>query len=201
MKIHIAKTPLRQLLKWTQRTMLVAAVSMLGYSGYVLADTWSFQRAELREFDREMAGRRASATIVYTPPRAAAGELIGHMSIQRLGLSVVVMEGTSSATLRHAAGHIVGTAMPGNVGNVGISGHRDTLFRPLRNIRHNDIIELTTLQGEYRFRVVSTQLVSPQDIVVLNSSGGQVLTLVTCYPFYYVGSAPRRFIVRAERVI
>jgi len=201
MKIHVAKMALSGFLKWTQRMLLTAAVSLLGYCGYVVADTWSFQNAELREFDRELAGKQPSTSIAHTLPRPATGELIGHMSIQRLGLSVVIMEGTSNATLRHAAGHIVGTAMPGNVGNVGISGHRDTLFRPLRNIRHNDIIELTTLQGEYRFRVVSTQLVSPLDVGVLNSSGGQILTLVTCYPFYYVGSAPTRFIVRAERVI
>jgi sortase A len=85
-------------------------------------------------------------------------------------------------------------------GNVGIAGHRDTFFRPLRNIQRNDIITLTTLHGEYRYRVVSTKVVGPYDIAVLDSDGNEILTLVTCYPFYFVGSAPDRFIVRAERV-
>jgi sortase A len=84
---------------------------------------------------------------------------------------------------------------------VGIAGHRDTLFRPLRNIRRNDVITLTTLAGEYRYRVLSTEIVSPSDVTVLQSDGHEVLTLVTCYPFYFVGPAPDRFIVRAKRVI
>jgi len=83
---------------------------------------------------------------------------------------------------------------------VGISAHRDTFFRPLRNIRQNDIITVTTLAGKYQYRVVSTQVVSPYNLTVLASNSQQILTLVTCYPFYFVGSAPNRFIVRAERV-
>ena len=89
----------------------------------------------------------------------------------------------------------------GKPGNVGIAGHRDTFFRPLRNVQAGDIITLTTLRGEYRYRVVSTKIVSPDNVAVLDSDGNQILTLVTCYPFYYVGSAPERFIVRATRVI
>ena len=91
--------------------------------------------------------------------------------------------------------------MPGQPGNVGIAGHRDTFFRPLRNIQRDDIITLTTLRGEYRYRVVSTKMVSPADVAVLNPDGKEILTLVTCYPFYFVGSAPKRFIVRAARVL
>ncbi len=109
-------------------------------------------------------------------------------------------EGVDTLTLRRAAGHIPGTALPGQPGNVGIAGHRDRFFRPLRNIRRNDIITLTTLLGEYRYRVVSTKIVSPSDVGVLDPSVNEILTLVTCYPFYFVGSAPSRFIVRAERV-
>ena len=112
-----------------------------------------------------------------------------------------MMEGTSAATLRRAAGHIAGTALPGQPGNAGISAHRDTFFLPLRNIQKQDIITFTTPLGDFRYRVVSTQVVTPDDIAVLNPSRNEVLTLVTCYPFYFVGSAPDRFIVRAERVI
>jgi sortase A len=123
------------------------------------------------------------------------------MEIPRLNLSVVVFEGTTSKTLRRAAGHITGTALPGQPGNVGVAGHRDTFFRPLRNIQPNDIITLTTLRGAYRYRVVSTKIVRPDNVAVLDPDGTEVLTLVTCYPFYFVGPAPDRFIVRAERVI
>jgi LPXTG-site transpeptidase (sortase) family protein len=82
---------------------------------------------------------------------------------------------------------------------VGISAHRDSFFRPLRNIRRDDIITLTTLSGEYRYRVVSTKIVRPSDVTVLAPGSIDSLTLVTCYPFYFVGAAPDRFIVRAER--
>jgi sortase A len=127
--------------------------------------------------------------------------LIGRIDIPRLGVSAIVIEGDGTTTLRRAVGHIPGTALPGEPGNVGISGHRDTFFRPLRNIRRNDIVTLTTLQGEYRYRVLSTRIVTPNNVAVLDPSTNETLTLVTCYPFYFVGSAPNRFIVRAERVI
>jgi sortase A len=128
------------------------------------------------------------------------GGLVGRMEIPRLGMSMMVAEGTAEATLRRAGGHIRGTALPGRPGNVGIAGHRDTLFRPLRNVRQDDLITLTTLQGEYRYRVVSTQIVNPSDLSVLDPDGHEILTLVTCHPFYFVGPAPDRFIVRAKRV-
>jgi sortase A len=131
---------------------------------------------------------------------AGPGGLIGRMEVERLGVSVALMEGTGRSTLRRAVGHITGTALPGQRGNVGIAGHRDTFFRPLRNIQRDDIITLTTLAGEYRYRVVSTKIVSPSDVRVLESDGHEILTLVTCYPFYFVGEAPNRFIVRAERI-
>jgi sortase A len=175
---------------------------MLGYCAYVLVDTWAFQKAERRQLERLMPAAMpiASALPDRSPPTTARG-LIGRIDIPRLGLSAIVIEGTSRTTLRHAVGHISGTALPGQSGNVGISGHRDTFFRPLRNIRQNDIIAVTTPLGEYRYRVVSTRIVNPHDIEVLDPGDNEVLTLVTCYPFYFVGAAPDRFIVRAERII
>ena len=128
------------------------------------------------------------------------GGMIGRMDIPRLGLSAIVMEGTSTVILRRAVGHISGTALPGQPGNVGISGHRDTFFRPLRKIEPNDIITLTTIGGEYRYRVLSTRVVGPDDVAVLDPGENETLTLVTCFPFYFVGPAPDRFIVRAQRV-
>ena len=182
---------------------------LLGYCGFVVADAWVFQQRESRNLqrlleDRDNANGNAlrfkPATARPEPPAIAAKGLIGRLEIPRLDLSAVVIEGDDSKTLRHAVGHISGTPLPGQIGNVALTGHRDTFFRPLRNIRPNDIIVLTTLQGEYHYRVVSTRVVSPDNIAVLNASGGETLTLITCYPFYFVGSAPKRFIVRAERL-
>jgi len=190
----------RGILRWMQRTLLACAILMLGYCAFVLLDTWTFQIREQRQFDRLLAGRTASRVSRKELPPAVLGGVLGRIEIERLGISVMVVEGTGPAVLRRAAGHIAGTALPGHTGNIGISAHRDTFFRPLRNIRHNDIIVLTTWLGEYRYRVISTRIVSPSDIEVLDPGEAEILTLVTCYPFYFVGSAPNRFIVRAERV-
>lgn len=126
--------------------------------------------------------------------------LIGRLEIPRLHVKAMVREGADESTLRRAVGHIPGTALPGNIGNVALAGHRDTFFRELRDIRKNDSIDLKTENGTYRYEVQSTRIVSPRDVGVLAASGGETLTLVTCYPFYYIGSAPKRFIVRATQV-
>ena len=184
-----------KLLRWLQIGLGAAAFCLVSYCVFVLADTWNFQRQANRAFDRQL---RPAA-----PPGPGADStdgLLGRMEIPRLGMTLVVAEGTDETILRRAGGHIRGTALPGQPGNVGIAGHRDTLFRPLRNIRQNDVILLTTLQGEYRYRVVTTEIVSPTDVSVLSSGGQEVLTLVTCYPFYFIGAAPDRFIVRAKRI-
>jgi sortase A len=128
------------------------------------------------------------------------GGVVGRLEIPRIGVSVMVVEGADDNDLKRAVGHIPGTALPGEPGNVGIAGHRDTFFRPLRSIQRDDTITLRTLQGAYRYRVVSTNVVRPEDIEVLYPTGRDCLTLVTCFPFDYVGSAPKRFIVRAERM-
>jgi sortase A len=111
----------------------------------------------------------------------------------------MIMEGTDDLTLERAVGHIRGTPMPGLNGNTAIAGHRDTFFRPLRNIRHNDEIILTTLNGTTRYLVDTTQVVMPDDMQVLDNTENTTLTLVTCYPFYVLGAAPKRFIVRAHK--
>jgi sortase A len=189
--------------RWSQLTLLTIAAAMLTWCVLVVADAWMFQRGESRRFDRLLADtpRTASPIALRSLPPVVDGGTIGRLEIGRLALSVIVIEGTSATALRRAVGHIAGTALPGERGNVGVSGHRDTFFRPLRNIRKDDIITITTLLGEYRYRVVSTKIVGPSDVGVLEPGEGEFLTLVTCYPFYFVGSAPDRFIVRAERVI
>src|SRR5580658_1415067 len=186
---------MRGFLRWTERTLFMSATMLLGYCGFVTADTWVFQQTETRTLQRLL--ETSSAQL---PPAIASTGLIGRLEIPRLGLSVVLIEGDDPRTLRRAVGHIPGTPLPGQPGNVALTGHRDTFFRPLRNIRASDIIVVTTLQGEYRYRVVSTRVVRPDNVAVLNPSENEILTLVTCYPFYFVGAAPDRFIVRAERL-
>jgi sortase A len=181
---------------WLRSALYAVALSTLSYCAYVALDTWKFQRDDRRQFD-SMLTRQASAP----PQPPAANGVIGLLDIPRLGISVMVIEGADSTALRRAAGHISGTALPGEQGNVGISAHRDTFFRRLRNIRQRDVITVNTLAGEYRYRVVSTRIVSPTEVSVLDPAETEILTLVTCYPFYYVGAAPDRFVVRAERII
>jgi sortase A len=126
--------------------------------------------------------------------------LIGRVTIPRLSLSAIVREGTSSQTLSLAAGHIPGTSVSGSKGNIAIAGHRDTFFRGLRGIEEGDLIEFETLEGRFDYKVESTEIVSPTDVGVLNPGPKPELTLVTCYPFDYIGPAPRRFIVKAAQV-
>lgn len=132
-----------------------------------------------------------------SPPTDA---LVGRLTIPRLRVSAIIREGVGESTLRVALGHIPNTALPGEAGSIGIAGHRDTLFRALRKIRSNDLIRLETLDRNYVYRVEDTAVVSPQDTQVLQAKHSPELTLVTCYPFYYVGSAPDRFIVKAHQV-
>ena len=138
-------------------------------------------------------------TPAKTSPETNA--LLGRLSIPRLHLSATVREGADEETLAVALGHIPATALPGQPGNIGIAGHRDKLFRNLREIRQNDLIELQTLSGNFTYQVESTQIVKPTDVSVLNAANFSELTLVTCYPFYFVGAAPDRFIVKARQLV
>src|SRR6185369_13482994 len=196
MKVAIPRDAAGKLMRWSRNVLFTAAAGLLGYCGFVLADAWIYQREASQLFDRA----RLQVAAIPSPGTESTSGLLGRMEIPRLGVSVVVAEGTAEATLRRAGGHIPGTALPGQAGNVGIAGHRDTLFRPLRNIRRDDLITLVTPLGEYRYRVVSTRIVNPRDVAVLDPGNDEILTLVTCYPFYFVGSAPDRFIVRAARI-
>jgi LPXTG-site transpeptidase (sortase) family protein len=128
------------------------------------------------------------------------GDVIGELEIPRLQVSVMIFEGDDSEILRHGAGHIPGTALTPGSGNIGVAAHRDTYFRPLRAIRANDVIALKTPAGISRYAVTDARIVPPSDVGVLARAPGRDLTLVTCYPFFYVGSAPERFIVHARKI-
>ena len=112
----------------------------------------------------------------------------------------MVREGIDRNTLQVAIGHIPATALPGQAGNVGVAGHRDTFFRGLKDLKTEDKIQFSTLNGNFSYIVESLRIVEPDNVGVLAASSGNVLTLVTCYPFSYVGTAPKRFVVRARQV-
>src|SRR5438445_3934234 len=131
---------------------------------------------------------------------ALAGALLARLTAPSVHLEANVLEGSDDGTLGRGAGHIEDTPFPGQPGNVGIAGHRDTVFRPLRNIKVGDPLELATAEHTYRYRISKTLIVGPDDVYVLDATDQPTLTLVTCYPFEFVGHAPRRFIVQATLI-
>lgn len=210
------------LLHWSRAFFVTTGVLLLCYGGFELLDARLYQAEQTRQFDDEL-NRPVSSTAgseqmqpstlsKYRSGSEAArgkspavvvrkGAPLGRIEIGAVGLAAMIMEGVDDGTLRRAVGHIPGAPLPGQQGNVALAGHRDTFFRGLRKIKVNDEINLTTLAGSYRYRVDATKVVKPEETDVLKDSNEDVLTLVTCYPFDYIGSAPMRFIVRASRVL
>jgi len=181
-----------------EQMLFVIGFVSLGYFGYVVAESHLYQALENRELDEILAS--APPSVVHVPiPRPVAGSLIGRIEIPRLGVSTIIRAGSDARTLRLAVGHITGTAIPGEPGNIGLAGHRDTFFRRLRDIRVGDEIRIVTPGETFTFKVDRTSIVKPRDTWVLDDTAMPTLTLVTCYPFTYVGSAPDRFIVRAAQ--
>ncbi len=173
----------------------------LGVYGIVTWQTHVFQAREKEYF----AGLAKSYKSYQwpkgeLPPPTKHGDFVGQIDVPRIGISAIVLEGSDDRTLRLAVGHIPGTAFLGHPGNVGLAGHRDTFFRALRNIRPTDEIRVSTVRNTYTYIVDWKKVVGPKDTEVLDDSDQQILTLVTCFPFYFVGSAPQRFIVRAHRI-
>lgn len=184
-----------------QYVLTLTGVGLLGWCAFAWVDAKYFEVKEDREFTASLKNfENAPGAGKPVLPNPELGSVLGRMEIPRLGLTVMVVEGDDTGDLKRAAGHIPGTALPGQAGNTGIAAHRDTYFRPLKSIEAGDTITVETLGGTYRYRVVSTKIVAPNENQVLLPTGAESLTLVTCYPFYYVGPAPKRFIVRAERV-
>lgn len=136
----------------------------------------------------------------YEQAIAAPVRALGRLDVPDASVSVMLLEGTDELTLNRAIGHIEGTAQPGEAGNVGIAGHRDSFFRGLQYLEVGDDLSLTTLNGVAHYEVTKLEVVDPDAVEVLAPTDHEALTLVTCYPFYYVGAAPRRFIVHARKV-
>ena len=161
---------------------------------------YAYETVEARRFQAEQADEFARAARAYAPVTVRSGGLLGMLDVPRLKLTAPVIQGDDDATLKRAAGHLPDTALPWENGNTAIAGHRDGLFRPLKDIKVGDEIRFRSSRDEFRYRVTDTSIVKPDDLSVLEPRGTASLTLITCYPFYYVGNAPNRFIVRAERV-
>lgn len=192
------RSPAIRVVRAIERLLLILGVVFLGYYVYVAAEARLYQNLENRELDLILA---SAPTTAPSPEAAlvapAPGSVLGRIEIPRLGVSAVIRAGSDARTLRLAVGHIPGTALPGQTGNIGLAGHRDTFFRRLRHVRADDDIRLVTTSGTFTFKVDTTTIVLPKDTWVLNPTPTSTLTLVTCYPFTYVGSAPKRFIVHA----
>lgn len=206
--------------EWLEKILLLVGILCLGIFLWSWLDSRMFEARQNEVLEQTLAehqravpakGKPAAETDALSSfqrkekkldvPPPDEGELLGRIRIPSVDVTAVIVEGVGKTSLRRAAGHIPGTALPEeDDGNVGIAAHRDSFFRGLKDIRKDDTIELTTLDGTQRYRVEWTKIVQPTDTSVLAPTREPVLTLVTCYPFYYVGSAPKRFIVRAHRI-
>ena len=210
-KIKLVLPPrIRGFVQWSGRLLLVIGMLALGYVAFNVLDAQIFQASAERSLENQIQAAQEHRVSLPTPsapsavepavrPPAKKGEVLGLMDIPRLGLSVAVLQGTSSRTLRLGAGHIEGTPLPGETGNSAIAGHRDTFFRDLKDIRPKDEIQLQTATELFRYEVDWVKVVDPDDVSVLAPSTESALTLVTCYPFYLVGPAPRRIVVHAHQ--
>jgi sortase A len=195
-------------LKWVERGLLGIGVALAAWCAAVLVEARFYQSVRVSDQltvtqtvvpvlpgEGGRAAPRAPA-----PSAPAVGSVIGRLEGPSVKMTTNVLEGTDDGTLRRGAGHIEDTPFPGQPGNIGIAGHRDTVFRPLRHIKVGDPLQLTTADRTYQYRISRTLIVGPDDVYVLDPTERPTVTLVTCYPFEYVGHAPKRFIVQAELV-
>jgi sortase A len=181
---------------WLRRgeiALWVIGLSLLGWALAANLIARVYQARQERAFSPGM--KRDPATRAGVDPL-----VLGRIEIPRIGVKAIVREGDDDPTLAIAVGHISGTARPGERGNMALAGHRDSFFRALQGIRRQDTIRIVTPKRSYEYVVDSTEVVGPEDTRVLDPTSDTVLTLVTCYPFKYVGHAPNRFIVRASLV-
>jgi sortase A len=203
-----------------ERLLLVAGAALLAFYGVARFDGWLGSRAALRAFDRASVssgdstaspsapapGGHAVDVSLWSPERVRAFEAslsltedraLAVLEMDQPPIRVPVFEGTDDLALNRGAGWIPGTARPGADGNVAIAAHRDGFFRLLMYVREGDPIRLRVADRTRLYRVDSTEIVEPENVSVLMPRAVPSLTLVTCYPFYYVGSAPQRYIVHA----
>jgi len=185
-------------MRWTRNVLFLAGALAVCYVGVAFIYARHCEEIANSALDQEQqtGGQRTSGPSGYFTEQ---GRVLGRIEIPRLKIRVAILDGTTSRTLEVGVGHIEGTALPGEPGNIGIAGHRDTYFRALRNIRTGDEIRVQAGSALSRYKVDTVQIVAPDDISVLAPSAASTVTLVTCYPFYFIGAAPQRFVVHANR--
>ena len=193
-----------RLFLWLGVAAMVYASGMAAYAVvYQRYQSWKFERALVTATAQNLKHEAATpkvikAAIVEEAASLREGEVVGKLEVPRIGISVMVLQGIENDTLIVGAGHVPGTPLPGSDGNVAIAAHRDTFFRKLEGITVGDSIYFATVRRTYEYVVASTEIVDPEDTEVMESRARPELTLITCYPFYFVGAAPKRFIVHAQ---
>ncbi|HWF92933.1 MAG TPA: class D sortase [Terriglobales bacterium] len=181
--------------------LLIIGGVALTYAVYAVSDTAAYQQVELHKLESPNGASRVNFTTAQVMlNRPIIGEVIGELQVPRIGLRTIVVEGDSAKILRRAVGHIPSTAFPGQDGNIALAGHRDSLFLPLQQIQQGDLVTFDSLGQQFQYEVFATQIVSPDDVGVLHATAGHELTLITCFPFGFIGPAPKRFIVRAREI-
>jgi len=186
----------RFVLNWLATVLMVGGLAAVMLCGWFIAQAYTFQREAKAELAHVISTR-----LVFHARRHPVQDtdFLGQIDIPRIGLSAIILEGSQDRTLRFGVGHNSGTALPGKPGNIALAGHRDIFFRPLREIHKNDEIRLTTLAASETYRVDWMNVVGPDNTEVLKDGSRPTVTLVTCYPFHFVGPAPKRFVVRAHQ--
>ncbi len=214
----------KRVLRVVQWILVAAGLTLVGFWAAARLGGWFGARTEIRRFEKVRA-ESAAETAPVDSDRGIATELpvdtslwaekrieeyresldhpfdsaLAILRVSKIKLEVAVLSGTSELALNRGVGHIAGTPLPGESGNVGIAGHRDGYFRGLKDLVVGDLIEVETLAGRQNYTITELLIVDPPDVWVLEPTEIPSLTLVTCYPFYFVGSAPQRYIVRAEK--
>jgi LPXTG-site transpeptidase (sortase) family protein len=189
----------RPVLKALERGLMIAGAVIGAWTLLVLVQHSYYAHLPVPgepSIARHLPGEGAAEAAV----NKARGSWLARLEAPAVRLKATVLEGSDDGTLRRAAGHIEYTALPGEPGNIGIAGHRDTTFYAVRNIGVGDLLTLTTAAGVFEYKVNRTWIVEPEDVHVLDPTPRPSLTLVTCYPFNFIGNAPKRFIVRGELV-
>jgi LPXTG-site transpeptidase (sortase) family protein len=192
--------------KRVERVFWAITAILLGIYGLSIAETSLYQTYLNWEFAQTLKppahARPSGISLSAGKDRAKVieGQPIGRLNIPAINLSAMVAEGVETSTLRRSIGHVPGTSLPGAPGNVAISAHRDTFFRHLGELQKGDQISFSTLDGTFDYAVESTSIVDPDERVVLRDIGRPTLTRITCYPFHFVGSASKRFVVHAGLV-
>jgi sortase A len=183
-------------LRWLERILLILGFLLVGLWFKSNSEARAFRSAETKKLEAVRAGAEKAP---WCPERLESG-VFGRIEIPRLRISALIAEGTQPAQLDRAVGHITTTAFPGKPGNCALAGHRDSFLRGLGEVRESDVILIDTLQGTYTYVVEWGAVVEPRRLDVLDPTAVPSLTLVTCYPFAFVGPAPQRFVVRARMV-